>query len=66
MVKCPYNLSKNPCELEIQLEIAKAAEAEATETFHEMEVEIHRLLQRIKLLENKLQENCIPVPEVES
>ena len=63
--KCPYDSSSVYCEIEVQLEIAKAAENEATETFHEMGAEICRLLQRIDLLEKTLLQYNIPVPEVE-
>ena len=48
MAKCPYNSSSEYCEIEVQLEVAKVAENEATETFHEMDAEIRRLLQRIE------------------
>ena len=65
MVKCPYNSSSEYCEIEVQLEVAKVAENEATETFHEMDAEIRRLLQRIELLEKTLQQYNIPIPEVE-
>lgn len=65
MAKCPYNPSSEYCEIEVQLEIAKVAENEATETFHEMNAEIRRLLQRIDLLEKTLLQYNIPVPEVE-
>ena len=65
MAKCPYNLSSEYCEIEVQLEVAKVAENEATETFHEMDAEIRRLLQRIELLEKTLQQYNIPMPEVE-
>ena len=41
----------------------KAAEEEATETFHKMDAEINKLLRRIVLLEDLLQRNGIPVPE---
>ena len=44
MAKCPYNSSSESCEIEVQLEVAKVAENEATETFHEMDAEIRRLL----------------------
>lgn len=44
MAKCPYNSSYEYCEIEVQLEVAKVAENEATETFHEMDAEIRRLL----------------------
>ena len=50
MAKCPYNSSSEYCEIEVQLEVAKVAENEATETFHEMDAEIRRLLQRIELV----------------
>ena len=56
MAKCPYNSSSEYCEIEVQLEVAKVAENEATETFHEMDAEIRRLLQRIELLEKTLQQ----------
>lgn len=65
MAKCPYNSSAEYCEIEVQLEVAKVAENEATETFHEMDAEIRRLLQRIDLLEKTLLQYNIPVPEVE-
>ena len=65
MAKCPYNPSSEYCEIEVQLEIAKVAENEATETFHEMNAEIRRLLQRIDLLEKTLLQYNIPVPKVE-
>lgn len=65
MAKCPYNSSSEHCEIEVQLEVAKVAENEATETFHEMDAEIRRLLQRIELLEKTLQQYNIPIPEVE-
>ena len=65
MAKCPYNSSYEYCEIEVQLEVAKVAENEATETFHEMDAEIRRLLQRIELLEKTLQQYNIPIPEVE-
>ncbi len=66
MAKCPYNSSSSEyCEIEVQLEVAKVAENEATETFHEMDAEIRRLLQRIELLEKTLQQYNIPIPEVE-
>ena len=64
MSKCPYNSSADPCEFEVQLMVANAAEEEATETFHKMDTEISRLLRRIDLLENLLQRNDIPVPEL--
>lgn len=51
MAKCPYNSSTEYCEMEVQLEVAKVAENEATETFHKMNAEIRRLLKRIELLE---------------
>ena len=54
MVKCPYNPSSEYCEIEVQLEIAKAAENEASETFHEMQAEIDRLLRHIDLLEKNI------------
>lgn len=62
---CPYNSSSEYCEIEVQLEVAKVAEDEATETFHEMDAEIRRLLQRIELLGKTLQQYNIPIPEVE-
>lgn len=65
MAKCPYNSSSEYCEIEVQLEVAKVAENEATETFHEMDAEIRRLLQRIELLEKTLQQYNIPISEVE-
>ena len=65
MTKCPYNSSFEYCEIEVQLEVAKVAENEATETFHEMDAEIRTLLQRIELLEKTLQQYNIPIPEVE-
>lgn len=65
MAKCPYNSSSEYCEIEGQLEVAKVAENEATETFHEMDAEIRRLLQRIELLEKTLQQYNIPISEVE-
>lgn len=65
MAKCPYNSSAEYCEIEVQLEVAKVAENEATETFHKMDVEIRRLLQRIELLEKTLQQYNIPMTEVE-
>lgn len=64
MSKCPYNSSSEYCEIEVQLEVAKVAENEATETFHEMDAEINKLLRRIHLLEDLLQRNDIPVPEL--
>ena len=45
--------------------VANVAEEEATETFHEMDAEISRLLRRIHLLEDLLQRNDIPVPELD-
>ena len=45
--------------------VANVAEEEATETFHEMQAEIDRLLRRIGLLEDLLQRNGIPVPELD-
>lgn len=51
--------------MEVQLEVAKVAENEATETSHAMDAEIRRLLQRIELLEKTLQLYNIPIPEVE-
>lgn len=65
MSKCPYNSSSEYCEIEVQLEVAKVAENEATETFHEMDAEINQLLRRIHLLEDLLQRNDIPVPELD-
>lgn len=65
MAKCPYNSSSEYCEIEVQLEVAKVAENEATETFHEMDAEINKLLRRIHLLEDLLQRNDIPVPELD-
>ena len=65
MSRCPYNASADPCEFEVQLMVANVAEEEATETFHEMDAEIRRLLQRIELLEKTLQQYNIPIPEVE-
>ena len=65
MAKCPYNSSSEYCEMEVQLEVAKVAENEATETFHEMDAEISRLLRRIHLLEALLQRNGIPAPELD-
>ena len=65
MTKCPYNSSSEYCEIEVQLEVAKVAENEATETFHEMDAEINKLLRRIHLLEDLLQRNDIPVPELD-
>ena len=65
MDKGPYNSSSEYCEMEVQREVAKVAENEATETFHEMDAEIRRLLQRIELLEKTLQQYNIPIPEVE-
>ena len=53
MAKCLYNSSAEYCEMEVLLEVAKVAENEATETFHEMDAEIRRLLQRIELLEKR-------------
>ena len=64
MSKCPYNSSTEYCEIEVQLEVARVAEDEATETFHEMDAEINKLLRRIHLLEDLLQRNDIPVPEL--
>ena len=66
MAKCPYNSSSEYCEIEVQLEVAKVAEEEATETFHEMDAEINKLLRRIHLLEDLLQRNDIPVPELDA
>ena len=65
MSKCPYNSSADPCEFEVQLMVAKVAEEEASETFHEMDAEISRLLRRIHLLETLLQRNGIPAPELD-
>ena len=65
MAKCPYNSFSEYCEIEVRLEVAKVAENEATETFHKMDAEIRRLLQRIELLEKTLQLYNIPIPEVE-
>lgn len=65
MSKCPYNSSSEYCEIEVQLEVAKVAENEATVTFHEMDAEINKLLRRIHLLEDLLQRNDIPVPELD-
>ena len=65
MSKCPYNSSADQCEFEVQLMVADVAEEEATETFHEMDAEISRLLRRIHLLEDLLQRNDIPVPELD-
>lgn len=65
MAKCPYNSSSEYSEIEVQLEVAKVAENEATETFHKMDAEIRRLLQRIELLEKTLQQYNIPISEVE-
>ena len=65
MSRCPYNASADPCEFEVQLMVANVADEEATETFHEMDAEIRRLLQRIELLEKMLQQYNIPIPEVE-
>ena len=45
--------------------VANVAEKEATETFHEMDAEINKLLRRIHLLEDLLQRNDIPVPELD-
>ena len=45
--------------------VANVAEEEATETFHEMDAEINKLLRRIRLLEDLLQRNDIPVPELD-
>ncbi|MEI3223208.1 MAG: hypothetical protein V8R96_02265 [Gemmiger sp.] len=45
--------------------VANVVEEEATETFHEMQAEIDRLLRRIHLLEDLLQRNDIPVPELD-
>ena len=45
--------------------VANVAEEEATETFHEMQAEIDRLLRRIHLLETLLQRNGIPAPELD-
>lgn len=65
MAKCPYNSFSEYCEMGVQLEVAKVAENEATETSHAMDAEIRRLLQRIELLEKTLQLYNIPIPEVE-
>ena len=65
MSKCPYNPSSCLCDVEVQLMVANVAEEEATETFHEMQAEIDRLLRRIDLLEDLLQRNNIPVPELD-
>ena len=62
MTKCPYNSSFEYCEIEVQLEVAKVAENEATETFHEMDAEICRLLQCIELLEKTLHQYNLPIP----
>lgn len=64
MSKCPYNASADPCEFEVQLMVANVAEEEATETFHEMDAEINKLLRRIHLLDALLQRNGIPAPEL--
>ena len=45
--------------------VANVAEEEATETFHEMQAEIDRLLWRLHLLEDLLQRNGIPAPELD-
>lgn len=45
--------------------VANVAEEEATETFHEMQAEIDRLLRHIHLLEALLQRNGIPAPELD-
>lgn len=45
--------------------VANVAEEEATETFHEMQAEIDRLLRRIHLLEVLLQRNGILAPELD-
>ena len=65
MSKCPYNPSSDPCELKVELMVATVAEEKATETFHEMDTEISRLLRRIHLLEALLQRNGIPAPELD-
>lgn len=65
MSKYLYNASADPCEFEVQLMVANVAEEEATETFNEMDAEINKLLQRIHLLEDLLQRNDIPVPELD-
>lgn len=65
MSKCPYNASADPCEFEVQLMVANVAEEEATETFHEIDAEINKLLRRIHLLEALLQRNGIPAPELD-
>lgn len=65
MAKCPYNSFSEYCEIEVRLEVAKVAENEDTETFHKMDAEIRRLLQRIELLKKTLQLYNIPIPEVE-
>ena len=65
MSKCPYNASADPGEFEVQLMVANVAEEEAAETFHEMDAEINKLLRRIHLLEDLLQRNDIPVPELD-
>lgn len=44
---------------------AKVAEEEATETFHEMDAEINKLLRCIDLLEDLLQRNGISVPKLD-
>ena len=61
MSKCPYNASADPCEFEVQLMVANVAEEEATETFHEIDAEINKLLRRIHLLEALLQRNGIRI-----
>lgn len=65
MSKCPYNPPSCPCDVEVQLMVANAAEDEASEMFHEMDAEICKLLQRIQLLEKTLQQHDIPIPNVE-
>ena len=45
--------------------VANVADEEVTETFHEMDAEINKLLRRIHLLEDLLQRNDIPVPELD-
>ena len=63
MAKCLYNLSSEYCEIEVQLEIAKVAENETTETFHEMDAEIRRLLQRIELLKKSYSSTMFQYPK---
>lgn len=60
MSKCPYNASADPCEFEVQLMVANVAEEEATETFHEMDAEINKLLRRIHLLEDLIAKKRYP------